>query len=95
MRSAQSSLTINTDGQALLDITRRVRDWVANQRIDVGLLNLFCRHTSASLVIQENADANVLVDLQKFFKRLVPEDTGLYCHGSEGRMICRHISKVL
>lgn len=84
MRSAQGSLNLNTDGQALLDITSRVSDWVVEQGVEIGLLNLFCRHTSASLIIQENADDDVLRDLQAFFKNLVPEDARLYHHNSEG-----------
>jgi secondary thiamine-phosphate synthase enzyme len=84
MQSKQTSLIIPTDGQALLDITAQVSDWVSEQRVATGMLNLFCRHTSASLVIQENADEDVLRDLQSFFQILVPEQLDLYRHQSEG-----------
>ena len=73
MIQQQHRLTIHTQGQGLIDITGEVADWLAGQAITAGLLTLFLRHTSASLVIQENADPDVLEDLAAFFNRLVPE----------------------
>ncbi len=61
-----------------------MREWLAAQKMASGLLTLFCRHTSASLLIQENADPDVRRDLEDFFARLVPEGRGLYVHDTEG-----------
>ena len=69
-----------TSGQGLYTITDDVRAWVAQQRISNGLLTLWCRHTSASLLVQANADPEVMADLEAFFVRLVPEGRGLYRH---------------
>jgi secondary thiamine-phosphate synthase enzyme len=80
---AHHRLTIATDGQSLRDITAPVADWVAAQRIESGLLSVFLQHTSASLLIQENADPDVLRDLETFFRRLAPEGAG-YRHSAEG-----------
>ncbi len=68
----QTTIVIRTDGSGLYEFTDRVRSWVMQQSIGVGLLTLFVRHTSASLLIQENADPEVQQDLQAFFHRLVP-----------------------
>jgi len=84
MKQAQHRLTVRTSGQGLYEVTREVAAWLAAQDIDDGLLTLFCRHTSASLTIQENADPDVLRDLQDFFKKLAPEDPRLYRHTIEG-----------
>ena len=84
MIQQQHRFTIHTHGQGLTDITGEVADWLAGQPINTGLLTLFLQHTSASLVIQENADPDVLEDMLAFFKRLVPEDPRLYRHGAEG-----------
>ena len=72
-----------TSGQGLYPITDDVRAWVAQQGISRGLLTLWCRHTSASLLVQANADPEVLADLEAFFLRLVPEGRGLYRHEDE------------
>jgi len=80
----QYTLSIETSGQGLYEITREIAYWIAGLEIENGLLNVFCRHTSASLTIQENADRDVLHDLQNFFKSLVREDPSLYRHTSEG-----------
>jgi secondary thiamine-phosphate synthase enzyme len=77
-------LFLTTDGQRLYEITDRVRSWVAAQGIGAGLLTLYLHHTSASLVIQENADPEVLRDLNDFFRRIVPEDARHYRHTQEG-----------
>ena len=84
MRQAIDQLLLTTDGQRLYEITDRVRNWVAAQDITAGLLTLYLHHTSASLVIQENADPEVLRDLNDFFRRIVPEDTRHYRHTQEG-----------
>jgi len=77
-------LQISTRGKGLYDFTREIVSWVSAQHPQTGLLTVFCRHTSASLVIQENADPDVVADLSDFFTRLVPEDTRLYRHTAEG-----------
>lgn len=84
MRQAVTTLTTRTRGQGLSEVTEPVARWVAAQGMESGLLTVFCRHTSASLVIQENADPDVRSDLERFFKRLVPEDPALYDHTMEG-----------
>ncbi len=84
LKQSQQIISRTTDGQGLYEITRDVGDWTEGQNIETGLLTLYCRHTSASLVIQENADPDVMRDLQSFFKALVPEDTSLYRHSAEG-----------
>lgn len=84
MRQHQQTLTIATRGQDLIEITREVAATVGAARISTGLCTIFCRHTSASLLIQENADPDVRRDLLTFFKRLVPEGDPLYVHTLEG-----------
>lgn len=84
MQQSQTTLVIPTSGQGLTDITREVSGWLADSGIRSGLLTLFCRHTSASLTIQENADPDVQRDLEDFFSRLVAEDPSLYRHTAEG-----------
>lgn len=83
MRQASSTLTISTRGKGLTDISRDVRDWVQAQGIGDGLLTLFCRHTSASLLIQENASPAAHRDIAAFFERIAPEG-GPYEHDDEG-----------
>ena len=83
-RQAQQVLPCNTQGQGLYEITRDVISWTESCPITTGLLTIYCRHTSASLIIQENADPAVLEDLQHFFKQLVPEGGLSYKHASEG-----------
>jgi secondary thiamine-phosphate synthase enzyme len=80
----QRRVPIATTGQGLSEITRAVTDWVGEQRIETGLLTLLCRHTSASLLIQENADPDVQTDLQAFFATIAPEDRRRYRHDAEG-----------
>jgi len=84
MKQARSVLQMQTNGYGLYDITHDVNQWVREQDIQEGLLTLFIRHTSASLVIQENADPDVLYDLENFMKRLVPENDPSYRHVAEG-----------
>ena len=75
---------VSTRGRGFVEVTAAVREWVEAQRIGVGLLTVWCRHTSASLLVQENADRNVRADLEAFFARLVPEGQDLYRHHEEG-----------
>ncbi len=83
MRQSLHRLTVPTRGQGLVDIGAEVLRWTAAQAIDIGLLTLFCRHTSASLLIQENAAPAVRDDLLAFFRRIAPE-TARYAHDDEG-----------
>ena len=84
MRQVRHHLHLETRGRGLVEITTEVARWVAGQRIEAGLLTLFCRHTSASLLIQENADPAVRGDLEAFFERIAPEAPGRYVHDTEG-----------
>ncbi len=84
MRQTRHELIVETKGQGFYEITADVRRFVEAQNIETGLLTVFLHHTSASLVIQENADPTVRIDLQSFFKQLVPEDSRLYQHSFEG-----------
>lgn len=83
MRQALHTLEVRTHGKALVSITREVNEWVARQSIATGLLTLWCRHTSASLTVQENADPAVRRDIVDYFERLAPEGAG-YTHEDEG-----------
>jgi secondary thiamine-phosphate synthase enzyme len=83
MRQAAHTLVVATQGAGLVEITRDVAAWVASQKMATGLLTLFCRHTSASLLIQENADPDVARDLEDYFARLAPPDRS-YRHQDEG-----------
>lgn len=83
MRQATHTLSTDTNGPGLYDITGRVRDWCRQQALQDGLLTLFIRHTSASLTIQENADPDVCRDLQDFFSQIAPQN-GPYRHRAEG-----------
>lgn len=83
MRQSLHTLEIRTAGKSLVPITRPIVDWVAQQGIGTGLLTLWCRHTSASLTVQENADPAVRRDILDYFERLVPE-TAVYVHDDEG-----------
>ena len=84
MRQAQHRLSVDTNGRGLTPITRPVLSWVSAQGISTGLLTIWCRHTSASLTVQENADPTVREDIARFFERLVPEAAGRYVHDDEG-----------
>jgi secondary thiamine-phosphate synthase enzyme len=77
-------LTVATRGKGLYEFTRQVEAWVAETKIETGLLTAFIRHTSASLTIQENADPDVVADLNEFFGRLVKESDTWYRHHAEG-----------
>ncbi len=84
MRQFTHRIQVATRGKGLYDITEVIAQWVAAQSIETGLLTVFIQHTSASLTIQENADPDVVFDLNRFFERLVPEDNRLYRHTIEG-----------
>jgi len=84
MRQAFGHFHISSRGKGLYDFTAEVRRWVEGTGIRQGLLTLFIRHTSASLVIQENADPDVQLDLEAFLSRLVPEHDPIYRHTLEG-----------
>ena len=84
MTNYQKALRIKTTGKSLHKITDRVEAIVTKSGIETGLCTIFVRHTSASLVIQENADPDVLRDLANFFAKLVPEDPMRYIHNAEG-----------
>jgi secondary thiamine-phosphate synthase enzyme len=77
-------LHVATHGKGLYDFTCEIESWLRDKPTQTGLLTVFCQHTSASLVIQENADPDVVADLADFLTRLVPEDTRLYRHTAEG-----------
>ena len=83
MRQQSRQATIATSGKGLVEFTGIVAGFVESTGIGEGLLTLFCRHTSASLLIQENADPDVQLDLETFFERVAPEGAG-YVHSSEG-----------
>ncbi len=84
MKSLSTLLEVKTSGPGLVSITRDVDGWVQHSGLSDGLLTIFIRHTSASLTIQENADPDVLRDLQAFLERLAPWGDKLYRHTTEG-----------
>jgi secondary thiamine-phosphate synthase enzyme len=84
MRQAHTRLAVDTRGRGLTEMTRQIADWVGANGIANGLLTVFVRHTSASLLIQENADPEVQRDLERFFSRLVPDGDPLFEHDAEG-----------
>ena len=84
MKNIIDDLTFNTSGKGMYEITNKIIEWVKINKVDQGQLNLFIKHTSASITIMENASPDVLDDINQFFLKLVPEDSSLYSHGSEG-----------
>lgn len=84
MRQATGLIEIATPGQGLIEITGRVAEWASEQGLIDGLLTLFCRHTSASLLVQENAAPEVRADLERYFAHLAPENPATYAHDDEG-----------
>jgi secondary thiamine-phosphate synthase enzyme len=84
LRQHHTTLAFETRGRGLLEVTRNVHAWVSGSGIRNGLLTLFIRHTSASLLVQENADPEVRADLDRFFARLVPDGDRLFEHRDEG-----------
>ena len=85
MQQIFHEIKINTKGQGLYDFTDQTVSWLDKKKIKNGILNINILHTSASLVIQENADPDVLYDLKNFFNKLVPMDNKLYKHTTEGK----------
>ena len=85
MKQLFHEIKINTKGQGLYDFTSKTVNWLNKQEIVSGILNINILHTSASLIIQENADPDVLYDLKNFFDKLVPMDNKLYKHTTEGK----------
>jgi secondary thiamine-phosphate synthase enzyme len=84
LRQASHELAITTRGRGLFEFTRYAEEWIVENKFREGLLTLHLRHTSASLLIQENADPDVRRDLESFFKRLVPDGDPLFIHTAEG-----------
>ena len=84
LKQATHELTVSTRGRGLFEITDEVAAWVGKNRMQNGLLTLHLRHTSASLLIQENADPDVRRDLEEFFARLVPDGDPIFVHTAEG-----------
>jgi secondary thiamine-phosphate synthase enzyme len=84
MKQHTTHLTLRTDGHGLIDFTAMVESWLAGRSVVTGVLTVFCVHTSASLLIQENAAPEVRSDLIAFFDRIVPENPRLYAHDDEG-----------
>ena len=91
-----SEITMETNGQGLYNFTDKTLNWLNKQKINNGILNINILHTSASLVVQENADPDVLSDLNNFFNKLAPMDDKLYKHSTEGKDdMPAHIKSVL
>ena len=84
MKQATHRIRIRTRGRGLYEFTGDVARWVEAQNVGTGLVTLWIRHTSASLTVQENADPDVVADLNDFFSRIAPDDTRLYRHTIEG-----------
>ena len=84
MRQAAGIIEARAPRQGLFEVTRSITGWLDAQGFDEGLLTVFCRHTSASLLIQENAAPAARADLEAYFARLAPEDASAYTHGDEG-----------
>ena len=85
MKQEFFNLQINTNGQKLYDFTEEIINWIENNNFNDGILNLNIQHTSASLIVQENADPDVQTDLINYFNKLVPMDNSLYIHTTEGK----------
>jgi secondary thiamine-phosphate synthase enzyme len=83
LKQSAHSLELTTRGQGFYECTATITQWVRQQQMQTGLLTVFCRHTSASLLIQENADPTVRIDLKAYFDRIAPEN-GPYQHDAEG-----------
>ena len=84
MKQAAGEISIKTSGRRLYEITEKVANWMRTAPIQTGLITLYIQHTSASLLIQENADPEVLRDMERFFNRLVPQGDPLFHHTTEG-----------
>ena len=96
MHQVFHEIILKTKGQGLYDFTKKTLYWLNKQKIENGILNINILHTSASLVIQENADSDVLHDLKNFFDKIAPMDNKLYKHTTEGKDdMPAHIKSVL
>ncbi len=84
MKQAQTTLTINANGRGFTNFTRELQSWVAEQGIQTGQVTLFVQHTSCSLIIQENADPDVLTDMESFMSKLVQDGDPSFLHQDEG-----------
>lgn len=84
LKQFQRRLDISTSGRGLVEFTSDIQGWVHASQLTEGIVHLLLRHTSASLVIQENADPDVKTDLERFFKRLCPDGDSIYDHTLEG-----------
>jgi secondary thiamine-phosphate synthase enzyme len=84
VKQSSHVLKVHSSGRGLIEITQPIYSWVKAQSIATGLLTVFCRHTSASLLIQENAAPEVRTDLEAFFEHIAPEDPTRYAHDNEG-----------
>ena len=85
MKQASQTLAIRTSGRQFYDVIQKVLDWANESNFKEGLLTLYVQHTSASLLINENYDPDVLVDMESFFERLVPDGDPLFIHTAEGK----------
>ena len=85
MRQDFFNLEIETNGQKLYNFTNKTEKWISSKKFLNGIINISIQHTSASLIIQENADPDVQMDLINYFNKLVPMDENLYTHNTEGR----------
>ena len=85
MRQKFYNLKIDTDGQKLYEFTKETIDWIKKNNFKNGILNLSIQHTSASIIVQENADPDVKTDLINYFDKLVPMNNKLYIHTTEGK----------
>ena len=85
MRQKFFNLEMNTNGQNLYEFTNQTNKWIKDNEFNNGIINISIQHTSASLIIQENADPDVQTDLINFFNKLVPMDNSLYIHTTEGK----------
>ncbi len=85
MKQEFFNLQINTNGQMLYEFTDQTLNWINENNFKNGILNLSIQHTSASLIVQENADPDVQTDLIKYFDKLVPMDNSIYVHTTEGK----------
>ena len=84
MKQQQHTMTVKGRGRGFTNITRDIQQWVSESGIETGILNLFVQHTSCSLMIQENADPDVLRDMEAFFAKLVPDGDPMFRHRAEG-----------
>ena len=85
MKQEFFNLEINTNSQNFYEFTNQINQWVNDNELNNGIINISIQHTSASLIIQENADPDVQIDLINFFNKLVPMDNSLYIHSTEGK----------